>query len=402
VILLRVPEINARLPTTTRIISAMTFGTSGRHQVDGMAIAAGGAFMVNAIPVTTARVGSFITGRQPCKSSVALAAGCIEEQPGMERRIGVAGPTDSGHTHEIIIQMAACAEQPGVRPGQREFRTGMVKGGREPGSGGVAGFATSPKLALMLIVFLVTANTGNGEGCKNAIQVTFRTFQPDMRAGQWEVRERMIERNRQPGARRMALVASAPKLAHVVIILRMTGGTNQWGSFKVGDAASPGVTAATIHQLVFPGQPEGNDRVVESVAIAVDAIVTGQAGRTECLLVGLHERCFDLRMAGCANSLVEFGIAGHVTGAALIGGPVCLFLVGGQGETEDFMGDNYFRQVGQRGVRAAVVGMAVPAGHSRIVQVQRDRVLPLCDDIFMADYASVGHACLLPESRMTG
>jgi hypothetical protein len=59
--------------TITRVIAIMAFCTSSRGQVGGMTITARGVFMVNTVPVATARVRAVIIGA-PIAGIVTLRA----------------------------------------------------------------------------------------------------------------------------------------------------------------------------------------------------------------------------------------------------------------------------------------------------------------------------------------
>lgn len=67
----------------------MTFRTGCSHQVDSVAIAAAGTFMMDTIPITATRMRPVIAGRDPGTGIVTLVAGRTTEQTGVESRIGV-------------------------------------------------------------------------------------------------------------------------------------------------------------------------------------------------------------------------------------------------------------------------------------------------------------------------
>ena len=109
-------------------IAIVTFQTCGCHQVDGVAIVAGGASVVDAVPIAAARVRTVIHGWGPGNCCVTLIASCSGKQSGMECRIGMTGCTGAGKTRENPAFMATCAGQPGMSAGQREFT--VVETGR--------------------------------------------------------------------------------------------------------------------------------------------------------------------------------------------------------------------------------------------------------------------------------
>ncbi len=71
----------------------------------------------------------------------------------------VTGETTGGCAFEDVINMAAFTGNVGVTAGELENGQVVIKAGRFPGLGRMADTAVDAKSAIMLVVFLVAANT---------------------------------------------------------------------------------------------------------------------------------------------------------------------------------------------------------------------------------------------------
>jgi hypothetical protein len=85
----------------------MAFRTRGGHQVDGMAILAGGAAMVFAVPVAAPGVTQVKNGRTPGACVMALTACHASEQARVEGRVGVTGRAGCGERLKYIVDVTA-------------------------------------------------------------------------------------------------------------------------------------------------------------------------------------------------------------------------------------------------------------------------------------------------------
>jgi hypothetical protein len=74
----------------------MAFRTCGGHQVDSMAIPAGGAAMIFAVPIAAPGVAQVKNGRAPGACIVAFTACHACEQARMEGWVGVTGRASGG------------------------------------------------------------------------------------------------------------------------------------------------------------------------------------------------------------------------------------------------------------------------------------------------------------------
>jgi len=108
------------IPTASGIIAVVALRAGGGHQIAGMAIAAGGILMVDAVSVAAARVRTGVARRRPGAGVMALAAGSPGEQAGMESRVCMTGRTCRRKTGELAVGMAAVAGKASVAAGQRK------------------------------------------------------------------------------------------------------------------------------------------------------------------------------------------------------------------------------------------------------------------------------------------
>lgn len=162
----------------------------------------------------------------------------------------------------------------------------QVELGRDPSCGGMALVASHAREQPGVVGWVgVTGNTRRRENGKNRIGVAFCTSQPGMCTGQWEFRQRMVERGGQPALGGVTGAASIAKLAFVCVILCMAAGAVLGGRFQVRDASCPRMAASAVQWDVFPGQFKGDGGMAESVTVAVDPIVASQAVITISLQV---------------------------------------------------------------------------------------------------------------------
>lgn len=104
-------------------------------------------------------------------------------------------------------------------------REGVAEGGRFPGCGGVTSCAVRASLACMNILGRMAGNTGFGCSHEDTIDVTCGTGGIDVRSGQREGGQVVIEGGGLPGCGGMTGRAVRPILSTVMIIGCMTGKT---------------------------------------------------------------------------------------------------------------------------------------------------------------------------------
>lgn len=110
--------------------------------------------------------------RQPGGGGMALGA-VLPELAVMRIVLGMAGVASCVQGGEDVVGMALRALQSCVRPGQGELRFCMVEGGRQPGSGSMAGVAEGAKLTVMGIVLGMAGVAGRIQCGKDVIDMAF-------------------------------------------------------------------------------------------------------------------------------------------------------------------------------------------------------------------------------------
>lgn len=113
--------------------------------------------------------------------------------------------------------------------GQRE---GVLEGGRLPGGGGVTGGAVRAGLASVRVFGFMAGVTIFRCADEDSIGVTVSTGDIDVRAGQREGRQVVIESGRLPGGSGVTSRAVRSILAAVMIVSRMTGVTSCGRTFE--------------------------------------------------------------------------------------------------------------------------------------------------------------------------
>ena len=126
---------------------------------------------------------------------------------------------------ENIVGMTFFALRGGVHPGQLEGSQVVIKAGRSPGCAGVTNTAVLAKLAIMVVIFLVTCKTSRRCALEDIIKMTLFTGHRDMRTHQFEGRKAVIKCGGFPGRSSMTGVTLLPKAAIVFIIFLVTGKT---------------------------------------------------------------------------------------------------------------------------------------------------------------------------------
>ncbi|OIN88161.1 MAG: hypothetical protein AUJ21_11330 [Anaerolineae bacterium CG1_02_58_13] len=154
---------------------------------------------------------------------------------------------------EDAVHMTTRACHAGMRARQLEGRKIMVKTGRLPGAGGMAGRTIRAELPLVIVVLLMTGIAILRRAFINAVLMATRASHAGMRARQLEGRKIMVKTGRLPGAGGMAGRAIRAELSLVVVVLLMTGIAILRRAFE--DAVH--MTRLTRHINMRPGQREG-------------------------------------------------------------------------------------------------------------------------------------------------
>ena len=146
--------------------------------------------------------------------------------------------------------------------------------------------------------------------------------------------------------------------------------------------------------------------LVKISAEAVQAIVAFKACRSIRQAVSRHKGHIDLAVAGITGGWIE---SGNVIRVTILAGEWNLRrgeLVTGQGKPDHLVRKGRVVQLGQAGIRAAMLGVAMTAAKLRIVvqqgPVHRGDIPHLDRDISMAGRAPVRHDLPVPGRGMAG
>lgn len=195
----------------------------------------------------------------------------------MEGRVLMTAGAGAGRPFEDIVKMAFFAGHVGMFAIQFESREIMVKGGRLPALGGVAGAAILPEFAVVVIVFLVTGKTGAGSAFEDAIEMAIRTFYFGVFAFQLEGRAIVVKCGGLPGGGFVAGAAIFSKLALMCIVFLVTGSAINRRGFEIGSSLCIQVTFFAGWPAVFAFEFEDRPTVVKFLSEGFKTIVTAAA-----------------------------------------------------------------------------------------------------------------------------
>jgi hypothetical protein len=184
--------------------------------VDRMALGTGRLSMVGTISITGIWMQN---GRVPITGAVALCTVCAV----MAGRFGVTGDACSREPAVNTAGMTLRTAQAGMRTGQRESRAGMVKTGRFPAAGGMAGTAARPELTAMSILPGMAGIAVGRCALEDAVDMTTRAGRIDVLTCQFESGQIVVEVGWFPPRGGMAGTAVRPELAAMSILPRMAG-----------------------------------------------------------------------------------------------------------------------------------------------------------------------------------
>ena len=233
----------------------------------------------------------------------------------------------------------------------------------------------------------------------HALDLAVRTFQGK---GQRIV----VERGLLPGLGRVAGGAVLAQIAPVGVVLLMAGVAVLGRGPEIGGGAGVGMAASTAGSVVGALQRKSQLVVVKSGAVAVDAVVAGQAAIAKGTAVGLHKDGIHFAVTLGTGGRIKLGhVLAVAVGADKIitprGSSVAL-----QGKTGGLVGKAVAREAGQRRVGASVLTVAEEAGPDAAGGVQRTveagRIGQLALHLHVARQAAVGHRLCTPGRRMAG
>lgn len=300
--------------------------------------------------------------------------------------------------------MAGGAGHTGMRAGQFEGGQVVVEGGGSPCERGVAEAAIGAEGTLVGIIGGVAGVTIDGcAGIDIACMAGF-TWNLGMLSNQREIRPAVVEAGRNPAGSGMADATICPERALVGVIRGMAGVTIGGCRPQVRDGAGTRMTGCAGDSNMFACQLEWEQVMVKIAPVGIDAIMACQAvaAKGEEMLSG--EGCIHLFMADPARFLAEGADIAAVTVAAKECSAGSGEQVSSQGKAQRFMGEIAAGEIGQGGRCAAMVGMTIAAGKSRVGpqdgSMQGGRVSQLAGNIGMAGCAAGIHAGEVPEGGM--
>ena len=195
----------------------------------------------------------------------------------------MAGAALGRRASEDSIGMALRAGHACMRPGQREVGAGVVKCGRFPGQGRMTGGAIISILPVVGIHLRMASSAVCRRAFVNLIHMAARAVHRLVRPGQREIGTGVVKGSWFPTLRGMANSALTAKLTGMGIILKVAVRTAGRRVLKHHEAAAASMAALAIHRQVLTGQSKGHPVMIKGCAIAVNAIVTGNAVRSKRL-----------------------------------------------------------------------------------------------------------------------
>jgi hypothetical protein len=153
----------------------------------------------------------------------------------------------------------------------------MVKRGRFPGGGGMAGFTTGAKRAGMWVIGGMTGITSLRRAFEQSLgRVTFGAERIEVRAGQREGRVIVIKRGRLPTGGGMTVLAGGALRSGMEILALMTTEASCWRVVKF-----KGGRVALITGQIAMRARQGKDRaVIKGGRFPTGGCVAGFTGRT--------------------------------------------------------------------------------------------------------------------------
>ena len=155
-----------------------------------------------------------------------------------------------------VVGVALDAVDLDMLAGEREGALRVVEGRALPGVGLMAGAAIRAELPLVLVVFLVAADTRLRRALVDVVGVALDAVHLDVLAGEREGALRVVEGRALPGVGLMAGAAIRAELPLVLVVFLVAADTGRGRGLQVGDRTRTGVAAGTIGCCVLAGQGE--------------------------------------------------------------------------------------------------------------------------------------------------
>jgi hypothetical protein len=291
--------------------------------------------------------------------------------------------------------MAFLTIQIRVGAAEREFALIVIEAYMIPAGGVMTGRTILPKLSVVFIVLLVAGIAVCR--CPFELPVCMARFTGDVHvpALQFEGSEIMVKLCRGPAIGCMTRTTIQTKPSLVRIDLLVTGMAILQCNRKVSESTGIEVTLHAGEGDMFTGELERKSAVIEAFAKAVHAIVAIEASRAKRDLVGGHKAEIDLAVTGVAA--IE-GKGGDIAVMAIItperrlrrGEPVAR-----ECEAHHLVREGAAIHERQRGSRAAMLRVAVPAAEAWIVvhegPVNAGDIAHLLRDVCMTGGTAVSH-----------
>ena len=339
---------------------------------------------------------------QPTRRGVALAA--VLPQGALVRVIfGVASEAVLGSAFENAVDMAGCTVRCLVLADQWERGQVMIHGGWCPPVRGVALTAFLAKIALVTILFGVACETILWGALENVVNVAGGTIHGSVLANQFERGQVVVNGSRCPAIRGMALPAVLAQATLVCVILGVAGSAVLGCVLQRGQGGGciRGVALPAGNRGMFSGEGKGALGMIEGMAIAVDAIMTGQAVLTKTGHVALGKSHINNTVTRAAHRRIEAGIAVGMAARTLESRAVGHFGMGIEGETQLFVREVLRIEPGQGCVWPAVVGVAGGAAvYFSLSSHDIVKVIGVGLEIGVAGQAAVAHRLAAERSRM--
>ena len=213
------------------------------------------------------------------------------EQATMIIRLSMAAQTIYWRAFEHVVDMATSAFYCLVSACQRESGLGVIHRSPFPSIRRMARAAILPKLALMVIIFLVAGKAILRRAFEHPAT---RTLEMTIVAGhlkvlplQLESRQCVVERGWLPARRRVAFPALLPKLTLVRVVFLVAGEAILGRSLQVLDRPGRRMAPEAVATGMLPLQGKRQLIVVKAASITVYAIMAIQTGFPKGLQVSL-------------------------------------------------------------------------------------------------------------------
>jgi hypothetical protein len=160
--------------------------------------------------------------RQP--SACGMAGSTIPAEPSVVVVIlSVAGEAVAGCGFEILVDMATCARNVDMFPGEFERKEIMVDVDRQPSGGGMTQGTIHTELAVVLVILLMAGETIAGSPLKNMIDMAAVTSHCNMPAVEFERGKVVVKGCWRPARRSVAGTTIGAQPALVGILIGMAG-----------------------------------------------------------------------------------------------------------------------------------------------------------------------------------